>query len=230
MASDFELIRTRTKGDLVSDRRPGEIRFVYTGAAGPIMAQALSVLFAALRSYRERVPAATRFQFHFLGTSYAAKGAGQPSVLPAARACEVDDLVFEVSHRIGYLESLKSLLEADALLLLGSSDRAYSPSKLYPCFLSNKPTLSVVFRGSYLAGLLDELNCSVVAAFTLDAPHDAAGAEIHRFFDLALAGFPQAEMPVRREAWFNQSFLAGTLTRRQCLLFDHTLAENRPNG
>jgi hypothetical protein len=229
-ASDFELVRTRTKGDVVSDRRPGEIRLVYTGAAGPIMAQALSVLFAALRSYRERVPAATRFQFHFLGTSYAAKGAGQPSVLPAARACEVDDLVFEVSHRIGYLESLKSLLEADALLLLGSSDRAYSPSKLYPCFLSNKPTLSVVFRGSYLAGLLDELNCSVVAAFTLDAPHDAAGAEIHRFFDLALAGFPQAEMPVRREAWFNQSFLAGTLTRRQCLLFDHTLAENRPNG
>ena len=120
-----------------------------------------------------------------------------------AQAWGVDDQVVEVSHRIGYLESLKSLLDADALLLLGSSDRAYSPSKLYPCFLSNRPMLSVVLRDSCVADLLTELSCSAVAAFSPDAAGDAAQAEIHRFFDLALAGFSSATPSPRNETCFS---------------------------
>jgi hypothetical protein len=219
-ASDFELLRTRAVVAPLGARQPDEIRFVYTGAAGPIMPHALNVLFAALRSYRECVPAARRFRFHFLGTSYVAKGQGRHSVLPVARDWRVDDLVFEVPHRIGYFESLQALADAEALLLLGSSDRAYSPSKLYLYYLSGKPMLSVVFRNSYLMDLLTELNCSTIAAFDLESPHDDAYAEIHRFFDLALAGFPATTQPRRNDALFNRSYLAETLTARQCALFD----------
>lgn len=228
--SDFELARARVGSDLFGDRRPGEIRLIYTGAAGPIMAPALTVLFAALRRYRERTPAARRFRFYFLGTSYAAKGAGRPSVLPVAQAWGVDDQVVEVSHRIGYLESLKSLLDADALLLLGSSDRAYSPSKLYPCFLSNRPMLSVVLRDSCVADLLTELSCSAVAAFSPDAAGDAAQAEIHRFFDLALAGFSSATPSPRNETLFQRAYLAETLAIRQCELFERVLAADQSHG
>ncbi len=218
--SDFELLRTRAVAAPDGARRPGEIRLVYTGAAGPIMPHALNVLFEALHGYRERVPAASRFRFSFLGTSYVAKGKGRHSVLPVAQDRGVDDLVSEVPHRIGYFESLQALAEADALLLLGSSDRAYSPSKLYPYYLSGRPILSVVFRNSYLLGLLAELNCSTIAAFDLETSHDDAYAEIHRFFDLALAGFPATTQPQRNDALFNRSYLAETLTTRQCALFD----------
>jgi len=219
-ASDFAFARTLARRKPAGDRGPDEIRVVYTGAAGPIMRQSLEVLFSALRAYRDRVPAATRFRFHFLGTSYAAAGAGRPSVIPVAQACGVDDAVFEETHRLGYLESLGVLLETDAILVLGTSDPAYSPSKLYPCYLSGKPMLSVVFRDSYLAGLLAELNCSVMAAFGPDSSRSAACAEIHRFFDLALAGFPAATQPQRNDDLFRRSFLAETLTARQCELFD----------
>jgi hypothetical protein len=226
-ASDFALINSSDKNEAASNRMPGEIRFVYTGAAGPIMPHALNVLFAALRSYRERVPAAERFRFHFLGTSYVAKGAGHHSVLPVAREYQVDDMVYSVPYRIGYFESLKSLIAADALLLLGSSDPAYSPSKLYPYYLSKKPMLSIVFQNSYLADILAQLNCSRVATFSLDAPRDAAYAEIHRFFDQALDGFPPAMQPLRNDAMFNSNYLAETLTVRQCELFEQALATNR---
>ena len=209
---------------------PGEIRFVYTGAAGPIMPHALNVLFGALQSYRARVSGAERFRFHFLGTSYVAKGMGHQSVLPVAKTWKVDDLVFSVPHRIGYFESLKSLLTADALLLLGSSDPAYSPSKLYPYYLSGKPMLSVVFRDSYLIGLLTELDCSLIAPFALDAPCDAAHAAIHRFFDQALAGFPPAMLPQRNDTLFTRAYLAEVLTARQCELFEQVLAGDRANG
>ncbi|MGB7546540.1 MAG: hypothetical protein WBM14_02215, partial [Terracidiphilus sp.] len=145
------------------------------------------------------------------------------SVLPVARTCGVDDLVVELPHRLGYLESLGAMLDADALLLLGSSDRAYSPSKLYPYYLSNKPMLSVVFRDSYLASLVTELNCSTIVALDPDGPNDSAHAEIHRFFDLALAGFPPASLPQRNDALFQRSYLSETLTQRQCELFNEAV-------
>ena len=218
-ASDLALAKSVAEDGSASSRRPDEIRFVYTGAAGPIMPHALNVLFSALQSYRARVPGSERFRFHFLGTSYAAKGVARHSVLPVARMWQVDDLVVSVPHRSGYLESLKSLMDSDALLLLGSSDLAYSPSKLYPYYLSGKPMLSVVFCDSYLAGLLTELNCSLIATFSLDGPADAGHAEIHRFFDQALAGFPPERLPQRNDALFNRAYLAQTLTAQQCELF-----------
>jgi hypothetical protein len=144
-------------------------------------------------------------------------------VLPVAVEHGLAGQVTEIPHRLGHLESLSLLLQADALLLLGSSDRAYSPSKLYPYFLSGKPILSVVFHDSYLETILAELNCSIIAAFDSGLPEDSAQGPIHRFFDLALAGFPPAELPVRREELFNQSFLAETLTRRQCALFEEAI-------
>jgi hypothetical protein len=224
---DFEFVKKMVANEKRRDRIPGEIRIVYTGAVGPIMRQALDVLFAALRSYRERVAAAERIRFHFLGTSYAAKGSGQFSVMPVAQACGVDDIVFELPNRLGYLESLGVLIEADALLVLGSSDRAYSPSKVYPFFLSGKPILSIVHRDSVLETILTGLNCSITAAFDYSFPADDATESIHRFFDMALAGFPSASLPVRQEEQFNQSFLAETLTRRQCELFEQALAADR---
>jgi hypothetical protein len=189
------------------------------------MPHALNQLFGAFKRYEEQHPGrAARFHFHFFGTSYVPRGKGVPSVLPVAAEHGLEACVTEIPHRLGHLESLSLLLQADALLLLGSSDRAYSPSKIYPYYLSGKPILSVIFHDSYLETILAELNCSVVAAFGSGLAADAAVEPIHRFFDLALAGFPKEGLPVRREKLFNQSFLAETLTRRQCELFEQAIS------
>jgi hypothetical protein len=55
-------------------------------------------------------------------------------------------------------------------------------------------------------------------------PKDRAHAELCRFFDQVIDGFPNGSLPVRNSALFNRHFLAEELTRRQCDLFDRALA------
>jgi len=206
------------------DRAQGQIHLLYTGASGPVMPHSLSVLFDGLRRYRERRPAnAARLRLHFVGTSYVAPGAGIPSVLPVAEACGVADLIEEIPHRIGHLEALRWQQQADALLLPGSSDLAYSPSKLYPYFLTGRPILGLVFRDSVMERLLDELNCAYMVRFADAEPKEPAYADLAAFLDLAIAGFPAGSRRARNEELFNQTYLAEELTRRQCALFDRLL-------
>ena len=204
----------------------GELHVLYTGASGPVMPHSLSVLFDGLRLYRERHPErAKRFRFHFLGTSYVAPGSGRNSVMPVAEQCGVADLVEEVPHRLGHLECLRLQMDTDILLLPGSSDLAYSPSKIYPYFLANRPTVSVVFRNSVLERLVVQLSMAFMVRFSESEPKDDAHAALAEFFDLALAGFPSGTLPTRNQVYFDQNFLAETLTGEQCRLFDRAAAK-----
>jgi glycosyltransferase involved in cell wall biosynthesis len=201
-------------------KESGERHFVYTGASGPVMPHALTVLFDGLRHYRERSPEkARRLRFHFLGTSYVAPGQGEYSVLPLAEQCGVADQVAEVPHRLGHIDCLRLQRDADVLLLPGSSDLAYSPSKLYPYYLADRPILALVFKESVMEKLLDDLDCAVLVRFRENGPKDAAHEALAGFFDLALAGFPPGSLPGRNDACFNRHYLAETLARAQCDLF-----------
>jgi len=227
--ADFEFIRRRPPVGIQLTREPGTIHLLYTGASGPIMPHALNMLFSGFSLYRERWPErAARFRFHFYGTSYVAPGRGRPSVLPVAVEHGLADQVEEISHRLGHLESLALLLQADALILLGSSDLAYSPSKLYPYFLSRKPMLSVVFAGSQLEAILSKLSCSWVVPFSPGADAGGPHGRLAEFFDHALAGFPAAFLPPRNEDLFQRTYLAETLAGRQCELFTRALGPPPP--
>lgn len=205
----------------------GEIHLLYTGAAGPVMPHALTVLFQGLRLYHERSPGrAKRLRFHFLGTSYVAPGQGKNSVMPVAENCGVATQVEEIPHRLGHLECLRLQLEADVLLLPGSSDLAYSPSKVYAYYLSRRPTLGLVFRNSVMESLLEELSCAYMVRFDAGGSKEAAHAALCDFFDLAFEGFPPGTLPARNDAYFDASFLAATLTAQQCRLFDRALASS----
>ena len=224
-AMDFEFIRHHPPASVRLPRQPGEIHLLYTGAAGPIMPHALNMLFSGFQYYRVIRPAgAARFRFHFIGTSYVPPGQGKPSVLPAAEQYGLASWVEETPHRIGHLESLALLQQADALILLGSSDLAYSPSKLYPYYLSGKPILSVVFENSYLEGLLRELACSWLVPFSPAGTKDAVYTRLTAFFDHAVNGFPVDGQPVRNDEFFKRAYLAETLTRQQSRLFEQALA------
>jgi hypothetical protein len=230
-AADFDYIRRHPPAGIRLPRQPGKIHLLYTGAAGPIMPRALYVLFAGFVRYRQTHPErAARFQFHFYGTSYVPPGKGSPSVLPMAEKLGLTACVEEIPHRIGHLESLALLLQADALLLLGSGDPAYSPSKLYPYYLSGKPILGLVFEDSYLEGLMRELKCSWLVPFSLDRTKDAVHARLKAFFDHALAGFPEGVLPPRDERAFRQDYLAEPLTGKQCELFAAALAGTVPTS
>ncbi|MDX6766266.1 MAG: hypothetical protein SFU85_05705 [Candidatus Methylacidiphilales bacterium] len=207
-----------------SPARPGLVRVVYTGAAGPIMPDALRCLFAGLRLLRQQDPeAAARLRFEFLGTSYAPAGLAQCSVLPVAREEGLADFVSEEPERIGHLDSLRMQAGADVLLLLGSKDLAYSPSKIYPYFLSGKPMLSLAFQGSVLEDLLLHLRCGTRVALRPNAPPEESAESVASALALTARNPTALETGSRNETAFRRDFLAESLTVRQCQIFDQSL-------
>lgn len=224
-AADFEHVRLHPPAGARLARQAGKIHLLYTGAAGPIMPHALNVLFQGFARYRQTHPErAARFQLHFVGTSYVAPGQGTPSVLPVAEQFGLAASVEEIPHRIGHLESLALLLQADALILPGSSDPAYSPSKLYPYYLSGKPILGVVFENSHLKELMTELACAWLVSFSPAGANDTAYSRLGEFFDYALSGFPAGVLPPRNDTAFRRSYLAEPLTEAQCDFFTAILS------
>ena len=206
-------------------RESNEVHVVYTGASGPVTPHALTVLFDAIRAFRERRPdASARLRLHFLGTSYVPPGHGRPSVLPLATQLGVADLVTEIPHRLGHLECLRIQEEADVLLLPGSSDPAYSPSKTYPYFLTGRPILGLVFAGSVLESLLAELGGAYLVRFTEHGPKEDAHAAIGRFLEAALEGRAAEMIAPREEERFAREYLAASLTARQAELFARACA------
>lgn len=149
-------------------RRAGTRHIVYVGAAGPIMEPALRTLFEALRdTRRDDRSAATRF--HFIGTSYAPADRAEPSVLPIARAQGVAGRVEESPGRIGYFSSLQTLQAADAVLLLGSADAGYNPSKIAALLHTGKPVLAIVGSPALAERLRDLPGATVVTVGDGDA-------------------------------------------------------------
>ncbi len=122
---------------------------VYTGRLGPDMRGLLAVFFRGLAGLKQR-----NVRMEFWGTSYADKARQKTVACEVADECGVKDLVKEHPGRIAYLETFARLRAADAILLLGSDDRDYSPSKVYPVLASGRPVLAVVPVGSILESVL----------------------------------------------------------------------------
>lgn len=214
---DFAVAREQTTSTTSSSAL---VRLVYTGAAGPITPHAADLLFRALRSFRDAHPEkAARLRLEFHGTSYAPAAEARPTILPIAEKHGVADLVHETASRVGHLEALRLQAGADGLLLLGSIDPAYSPSKLYPYFLTGRPMLGLALAGSVLENALTELSCSFLVTFEERAANSAAEEKLVEFFSLALEGFPRGALPVRNEALFAQKYLSRALTEEQCRIF-----------
>ncbi|MFT3867259.1 MAG: glycosyltransferase [Nibricoccus sp.] len=217
---DAALASSSPKNGPTMKDRP--IRLVYTGAGGPITPHAARLLMQGLRRLRDRRPQTIRhLQLEFHGTSYAAADRACPTIKPIAKEFGVDDIVFENPARIGHLESMRLQAIADALIIAGSIDPAYSPSKLYPYFLAGRPMLGLVLRQSVLERLLFDLSCAKIVSFSPEHSNDSVIEEVAAFFMHAVDGFPPGYLPERNEELFRNEYLAPALTARQCALFEH---------
>jgi len=85
---------------------------------------------------------------HFFGTSY--DPAARPATLALAAQYGLQDCVFEHPGRLRYFDALQVTLEADANLLLGSTDLAFTPSKTLAVLAAGRPVLTLAPVGSAL--------------------------------------------------------------------------------
>ena len=204
-------------------REPGKIHLVSLGAVGPIMHAAVTTLCARLRDLRTKDPAlAARLRLHFIGTSYAPGAAATLSVLPVARAHQVDDLIDEIPARVPWREAQAGMAAADALIVLTSTDPAYTPSKLAGCFLARRPVLLIAPAESSAALLAGELGLGTRIDITGGSPH-----VLPDFLADLLSSTP-AWPQQRHEDRFKTHHTAAARTRQLAAFFDRVLTSTSP--
>lgn len=218
-ASDFALVEKTPEISPAFAHTTGTRHCVSVGAVGPIMRRALERLFTGLNALRRRAPqAADRLRFDFIGTSYAPSGRAEASVTPIAAQHGVGDLVRESTERVGHFVALKTLLAADALVLPGSDDPAYNPSKIATCFLARKPTLALAPPGSAFAHTMRELRFGTLVDSTSDDT-----APVETFLHALLHSSTPDQGDSRDEERFAACYSASACTQRLCEFFDRAV-------
>lgn len=140
-----------------------KIQFVYAGAMLPKAYEPLRAIFASIRANEVKF---ADVEFHFIGTGSRANDPDSFNIRKHAEEFGLwNKTVFEYPKRIPYLDVLLHLDAADAILVLGSTEPHYTPSKTYQGVLSGKPILAVLHKDSTAVDVVRRANAGVVLAF-----------------------------------------------------------------
>jgi glycosyltransferase involved in cell wall biosynthesis len=134
----------------------GLVHLAYVGTLLPAGFETLRAVFAAVRTLRSTEPAC-RLRLHFFGTSNQRTADAPARVLPVAAEFGLLDVVTEHAPRLDYFDALAVLRDSTAVLLMGSSERHYTPSKVFPAIIAEKPVLAVMHEASNASDLLRRL-------------------------------------------------------------------------
>jgi len=168
------------------DPEDGNFHLVYAGALLPKARDVLMRLLQGVAQLRARGSAAAhRLHLHFIGSG---KSPGDPSghnVLPMAKRLSIADVVTEHPQRMAYLDVLTHLARADGILIVGSTEPHYTPSKVYQAVQSRRPVLALLHHASSAVEVLERSRAGMAITFTehaLPEPAQIADA-LERFFD-----------------------------------------------
>jgi hypothetical protein len=163
-----DLARVKADGTRqdIFDPNDGLSHWVYIGVCPPPMDLTLAAYFFALGDWlSEHHQIRKSLRIHFVGTSYAKAGTGKSNVMKLAWEAGVHDVVDEKTDRIPYSQTLRCLLDADALIVLGTDDPGYTASKIYPYLLAGKPLLTVFHEESSVVRLAKDVGGAVCVPF-----------------------------------------------------------------
>jgi hypothetical protein len=221
---DFESLRARPPMAMPVDPADGLVHLCYVGTLLPTGVDTLRLLLRALDRARRDDSAAQRLRLHFFGTSNQSDSDAY-RVLPVARECGVADAVTEMPGRLDYLDALSVLTHASGILLLGSSERHYTASKLYPALLARRPILALFHEASSVVAILraaaSEPSVRVVAYGDGPTP-EARVEEVARHLRALAAScaYEPADVAIERVADVSARHLA----RQLAAIFDRVAA------
>ncbi|MDQ0463116.1 glycosyltransferase involved in cell wall biosynthesis [Caulobacter ginsengisoli] len=216
-ALDFEVARRTGKPVSSGFDRSTTRLGLYAGRVSDGMLPTLKMLLATLAAGADR-PAIRDFRLGFLGTGY--QLSGNPLIAaPLADEMGLQEVVREQPDRVSLMDSLSTLAQADVLLILGSEDKAYQPSKLFQYLATDRPILCVAAADAPFARQVAGLD----SVFLLDSarpPQDQVTALADWL--ARAAGRPVEAEPGRQV--LAEQFSARAMAARECALFDAALA------
>jgi hypothetical protein len=203
-AGDFALLDEHPRRPTLFDPGDGMKHIVYAGALLP---RAVSTLRALLESVR---CVSGPVRLHFIGTGGA--------VQPIADQMGLNRTVVEHPARIGYLHVLNHLKHAHAVLVLGSDEPHYTPSKVYQAVLARRPVIGLLHHQSSGADVLRRANAGPLVTFNADRPASTQSAAIADALKCATSQSSYAPEQVDWSAL--DAYSAEAMTRRIAAGFD----------
>jgi hypothetical protein len=147
--ADFEHLLRHPRENPYFEPDDGNVHICYVGTLLPLGFETLRAFLKAVRKLKGNdAELFSRLRVHFFGTSNQTDADSPARVLAEARRIGVDSVISEVPARIEYLDALTVQTQASAILLMGSSERHYTASKIYPALLSRRPVLAIYHEES----------------------------------------------------------------------------------
>ena len=119
------------------------LQLIYAGAFLPKAGEPMKAFLRALKQVNETPGQKPLFQFNCLGTGSSPTDSHGFQVMPIARELGVEKWVREFPERRPYLEVLAALARADGIVVVGSTEPHYSPSKIFQALGAEKPLLAL---------------------------------------------------------------------------------------
>lgn len=144
--SDHKAVQEMDIHPYLFSKEAGKIKLVYAGAMLPKAYGPLEQVFTAMQENKEEF---SNVEFHFIGTGKSPNDKEGYNIRPLAEKSGLwQSNVYEYPARIPYLDVLVHLNEADGVFILGSTEKHYTPSKVYQAVLSEKPILAILHKES----------------------------------------------------------------------------------
>lgn len=201
----------RRSGHTLIDTSTNEFQIAYLGTVTHKMLPALKACLQAFRNAQFRT--SRRLRFHLVGTF-------EPDVQSLVAELGLSNQVRVHPQRISYLDALRTMQDADLLILLGSTDSHYTASKLFPYWLSKKPILGLFHEASTIVSLANELGGVALVLFGERAPPDACVDALASTLARLVKG--EIVTPERREEAFEPYSSVG-VARRYAAFFDRAI-------
>lgn len=220
---DYQLVGTLGRKPFLFDPGDGRFHMIYAGALLPAGMVVLDAFLAGLRSLRETAPeVASRLVVHFVGTGSSPDDPNGHRVLPRAREIGVEAMINEHPHRIGYVDTLNHLVHSSAVLVLGSTEPHYTPSKVFQAILSERPVFAMLHRDSTAVGMIKSARAGEVLTLTESElpPPGAVAASLAGFIGRPAQEAAQADNTVFEE------FSARESTRQFAAALDLAMARS----
>lgn len=145
---------------------PGKFNLVYAGAMLPngyLLVESLFGAIADLRTRRRKL--AEEFHLHFIGTGSRANDPHSFNVRPLIEQFSLEDCVSEYPARMPYFDVLNHLHQASGVLVIGSTEPHYSPSKIFQAILSKRPVIAMMHHQSAAFDVLERSGAGIAIRF-----------------------------------------------------------------
>ncbi len=191
---DFELAAEVPPNPGAFEDQTSCLRWVYAGALLPKARIPMRALLRAIADLNQNEFRHRPARLIALGTGREA-GEGIGKISNLAREVGAERWVAEFPERHPYLEVLSTLKSSDGVMVVGSTEAHYSPSKIFQAILSKRPVFALLHHRSEALELLS----STGAGMAVELNHDPDEMELTRKCRAALLAWPTTKFDLHLE-------------------------------